>query len=385
MPESRPTRPVRVLELRSVRGTGGGPEKTILSGARASNPACAVVTVCYVRDTRDQVFPIAERAAALGVDYVEVLERHSFDRRILRPLEELVRARGIDVVHGHDYKADLLGLWLRRSTGVIPLSTAHGWTGHSLRERFVYYPAHKQILRRYPLVLAVSSQIREDLLRAGCRADRVRVLLNGIDSQRFVRHPERVAAARERFGVGANAFVIGAVGRLEPQKRFDLLIEAFATVSARLPHARLLIAGDGSSRAALTADCRARGLDPHSTLVGHLEDVAEFHHALDLFVQSSDYEGTPNAVLEAMALETPVIATDVGGTSEICRPDVDGLIVGPGDARALAAAIEQAATAMAPRLLRARSARRRVEDALSFERRVATLESIYGELAAGHA
>jgi glycosyltransferase involved in cell wall biosynthesis len=240
-------------------------------------------------------------------------------------------------------------------------------------------------LRRYPLVLAVSSQIREDLLRAGCRADRVRVLLNGIDSQRFVRHPERVAAARERFGVGANAFVIGAVGRLEPQKRFDLLIEAFATVSDRLPHARLLIAGDGSSRAALTADCRARGLDPHSTLVGHLEDVVEFHHALDLFVQSSDYEGTPNAVLEAMALETPVIATDVGGTSEICRPDVDGLIVGPGDARALAAAIEQAATAMAPRLLRARSARRRVEDALSFERRVATLESIYGELAARHA
>ena len=77
------TRPIRVLELRSVRGTGGGPEKTILLGAARSDPARVAVTVCYIRDARDQVFAIGERARALGVDYVEPVERGSFDPRIL--------------------------------------------------------------------------------------------------------------------------------------------------------------------------------------------------------------------------------------------------------------------------------------------------------------
>ena len=125
-PETRLAGPVRVLELRSVRGTGGGPEKTILLGAAKADPARVRVTVCYVRDERDQVFGLDQRAAALGLDYVEIRESHSFDRRVIPALGELIRERGIDIVHSHEYKTDLLAWWIARRTPVTTLSTAHG-------------------------------------------------------------------------------------------------------------------------------------------------------------------------------------------------------------------------------------------------------------------
>src|SRR6185369_5453685 len=78
----RDVTPIRVLELRSVRGTGGGPEKTILAGAARSDPARFAVTVCYIRDQRDGIFALDKTAADLGVDYVEVRERHSLDRAV---------------------------------------------------------------------------------------------------------------------------------------------------------------------------------------------------------------------------------------------------------------------------------------------------------------
>src|SRR5262249_26457341 len=157
------------------------------------------VTVCYLRDSRDEIFGIDRRAEAAGVDYVELRESHSLDLAIWRPLRHLVRSRAIDVVHGHEYKTDLLALLLSRSTGAVALAHAHGWTGHTRRERLLYYPADKRVLRRFPVVVAVSSDIKADLVRNGCRPDRVRVLLNGIDHHAFRRDPARVAEARARF------------------------------------------------------------------------------------------------------------------------------------------------------------------------------------------
>jgi glycosyltransferase involved in cell wall biosynthesis len=372
--------PVRVLELRSVRGTGGGPEKTILLGAAQAGPGIAV-TVCYLRDTRDPVFGIDRRASAAGVDYVEVRERHSLDPSIWRPLRQLVRSRAIDVVHAHEYKTDLLAWLLSRSTGVVPLATAHGWTGHSRRERLVYYPADKRVLRRFPVVVAVSSEVKADLIAHGCRPERVRVLLNGIDHETFRRDPGRVPEARARFGLTRGQIVIGAVGRLEPQKRFDLLIEAFAALRQAHPTAQLLIAGDGSQTQALRARIDACRVGSCCRLLGHVDDVPLFHHAIDLFVQSSTYEGTPNAVLEAMALESPVVATDAGGTAELVQHGRDGLIVASGDAGALATAMDHAIADGDATRARVKAARRRVETDLSFDSRRRALEAIYRELA----
>lgn len=375
-------RPIRVLELRSVRGTGGGPEKTILLGAARSDPARVVVTVCYIRDARDQVFAIGDRARALGVDYVEPVERGSFDPRILAELTTLISSRGIDIIHAHDYKTDVLTWFLARRTGTVSLSTAHGWTGHSIRERWIYYPLDKRLLARYPRVIAVSSDVRSELLRCGASDDRVTVVLNGIDADRFRRDPGRRGVARQALGLSADEIALVAVGRLEPQKRFDLLLRAFAPLAGRRPELKLFIAGDGGSRQWLEAERERLGLTGASRLVGHVADPSDVYQAADLFVQSADYEGTPNAVLEAMAFEVPIVATDAGGTRELIRHAEDGLIVPRGDEHALNAAIDSVITDRAAARYRAESARSRVETDLSFATRMRRVEAIYEALVA---
>jgi glycosyltransferase involved in cell wall biosynthesis len=174
--------------------------------------------------------------------------------------------------------------------------------------------------------------------------------------------------------------VIGAVGRAERQKRFDLLLDAMVPIFARHPAARLVVAGAGSTLAALERQATRLGVAERCVWTGHRQDVADLHHAFDLFVQSSEYEGTPNAVLEAMAMETPIVATDVGGTRELAVDGEHALLVPAHDVTALTHAIECVVQDPGAARSRARAARGRVEAELSFSRRTRRIEDIYMEL-----
>jgi len=371
------TEPIRVLELRSVRGTGGGPEKTILQSAARADRRRLEIAVCYVRDARDAIFGIDARARQLGIDYFEVRERHSFDPTIWPALCRAVRDRRIDIVHAHDYKTDLLAYLLARRLGVTPMSTVHGWTGHSARERFAYYPIDRRLLARFPKLIAVSDQIKSELVRAGAPSDHISVILNAIDHRQFRRDRARGPEVRRALGLSPDDVVIGSVGRLEPQKRYDLLIDAVAGLIAARPLVRLVIAGDGSLSGRIHSHAADR-LPPHAyRLLGHRDDVIGLHHAFDLYVQSSDYEGTSNAVLEAMAMETPIVATDAGGTTELVADGREALIVPSGDTAALESAIERCLADLHGTAARAAAARRRVETELSFDARTARVEAIY--------
>jgi glycosyltransferase involved in cell wall biosynthesis len=291
-----------------------------------------------------------------------------------------VREREIDIVHAHDYKTDLLAWLLARAEGVTPMSTAHGWTGHSWRERALYYPLDKWVLARFPRVVAVSTDVRRELIRRGARDHAVTTVPNGIDHTAFRRDRSREQSVRRELGFVETDFVIGAVGRAEPQKRFDLLLEAFASLRMKHPRMKLMIVGAGSRLGELHVRSRRFGFGDSCRLLGSRTDIADLHHAFNLFVQSSDYEGTPNAVLEAMAFESPVVATSAGGTAEIVRNGIDGLIVPTGSSRAIADAIESVLRDPDAARARAASARRRVETDLSFEARMNAVETIYVEL-----
>jgi glycosyltransferase involved in cell wall biosynthesis len=326
------------------------------------------------------VFAIDKKAGDLPIDYVEVVERHSFDRSIWPVLRRLVQNRRIDIVHAHDYKTDVLAWLLHRAEGVIPLSTAHGWAGHSRRERLLYHRMDKQVLRLFPKVITVSEDIRQELVRSGAKPGSVQTVLNGIDHTRFHRDRSRETQIRQRLGIADDEVVIGAVGRLETEKRFDLLIDAFASLQVARLGLRLVIVGEGSLRNTLEAQVDRLGLGGVCRLLGQRSDIVDLHHAFNVFVQSSANEGAPNAVLEAMALETPVVATAVGGTAQLVRDGIDGLLVPAGKIDALADAINRVLTDGQATAARVVSARDRVETELSFDARMATLEAVYTEL-----
>jgi glycosyltransferase involved in cell wall biosynthesis len=372
--------PIRVLELRSVLGTGGGPEKTILLGTAQTDRSRYAITVCYLRDERDADFRVDRRATSLPIDYVEIRERRSLDPRIWPQLKEIVRSRKIDIVHAHDYKTDALAYLLGRTLPVIPMATAHGWSGHSAKERYVYYPADRRILARLPAVITVSGDIRQALLDSGARPERVQVVPNGIDHLRFTRDRSRERAARDSFAIRPDDVVIGAVGRLESEKNYAMLLNAFSEILPAHPRLLLVIAGDGSLRPQLLSLARELGLGYRCRFLGHVDQVIDLHHTLDAYVMCSDNEGSPNAVLEAMALETPVVCTNVGGVSDLVRDGVDAQLVPRRDQRALTTALARVVSDRVGARARATAARRKVEEQLSFERRMKTVERLYDQL-----
>ena len=373
------TAPVRVLELRSVWGTGGGPDKTILTGTRLTDTSRFAVTVCYIRDARDTVFAIDQRAKELGLDYVEIMERNSFDPGIWPALRCLVRDRRIQIIHAHDHKTDALTWALARVAPIIPLSTAHGFAGRSWNERF-YYAIEKRLLAMFPRVVAVSQKIKAELVRTGSRPERITVINNAIDHEAFRRNPTARDRIRRELNISNDAEVIGAVGRLEDEKRFDLLLEAIAGLRARHPSVVLIIVGEGSLRADLEQRIEALALARSVRLAGHRTDIVALHSAFDVFVQSSEREGTPNCVLEAMALETPIVATAAGGTGELMTDGAHGLLVPIHDVQKLEAALDCALSDRSAAAERSRLARARVETELSFRRRMEKLEEVYQEL-----
>jgi glycosyltransferase involved in cell wall biosynthesis len=145
--------------------------------------------------------------------------------------------------------------------------------------------------------------------------------------------PARVAAARAEIGAGPATFVVGFIARLNRIKRAEILIDAFRR--AGLTNARLALIGDGPDEAALKA--RAGG-DPSIHFLGHRRDVETWHHAVDLFVLPSDWEGLPLGVLEAMRAGTPILATASQGTAEVLQ-GTDATLVPCGDTDALTAAL----------------------------------------------
>ena len=189
---------------------------------------------------------------------------------------------------------------------------------------------------------------------------------------------------RRELGFAPDDVVIGAVGRLESEKRFDLLLEAVAALRQQLSRRDLVIVGEGRLRADLEAAIARLGLGKAAGLLGHRNDVIALHHAFDVFVQSSEREGTPNAVLEAMALETPAVATDVGGTRELMTDGVHGLLVPRHDVRALRDAFATVLADPAAARARATAARARIESELSFEQRMRKVQTVYEDLMSMH-
>jgi glycosyltransferase involved in cell wall biosynthesis len=376
-------RPIRILELRSVWGSGGGPDKTILLGTYRSDPSRFAVTACYIRDARDQSYGIETRPESKKIDYIEVLEKNSFDPKIWPVLRKLVRERAIDIVHAHDYKTDLIAWLLSKSEGILPLSTAHGWSGHSWKETKIYYPLDRQALRFFPRVIAVSKDIKQMLVNAGTRSDKITVVPNGIDLNSYFRDPALKPQVRCELGLSPEDIAIGAVGRLESEKNYPLLLKSFAEVHSRYKQTKLLIAGDGSLKAELSNQAKDLHLGDHCRFLGQVSDIRRLHHALDMLVICSDNEGSPNTVLEAMALGTPVVATNVGGLADMVRPSIDGWLVQRRDQSGLIHAMLEMIENAKEARRRAESAQERIEQEFTFEARMKRVEAIYDDLASG--
>ena len=376
-----PSRPMTVLVLRSVDGTGGGAESIILRTARQLDQSQARLVICAFRRSNDTTYDFDRRVAATGCSYHEILQHSPFDRNVWPQVVRAFERHKPDLLEAHDYKASYFARCLSKVYRVPAIATLHGWSGHKLREKYLYYPFDKLNVRRFPALVTVSSEIRNTIIRWGASPSSVCFIPNGIDADAFDRCPEVRLRKRRELAIPPQQVVIGSAGRLVKEKRFDVLIEAIASLRRRNLPVLLLIAGEGSLEQSLVARISQRGLVADCKLLGHRRDMAELYSAFDIYAQSSDNEGTPGVLVEAMACRLPIVATNVGGTSDLLEHGESALLVPRRSPDLLARSIERLIQdpTLAQRL--AESARLRAQTHFSFAHRTARLLRLYNSLA----
>lgn len=254
-------------------------------------------------------------------------------------LEVVVRER-IDVIHSHfGWPGGLGGALARRATGRPLLAALRGMDvlrddriGYGLRRNPAYARALRLLLRRADRTASVSDFVRREAIGLGAPPERARVVLKGVDTDRFRPAEDRAALRRE---LGVEGPMILAVGGLIRRKGLHTVLEAVA----RCPvPATLVVCGDGPERGALEARAAELGVAGRVRFAGRVgrESVARHFAACDVFVLASLVEASGNVLLEAMASARPVVCTASGGPAEYVRDGVTGFVVPPEDAAAMA-------------------------------------------------
>jgi glycosyltransferase involved in cell wall biosynthesis len=372
----KPVRLLAILEAETITG----PAKNLLRFsdlARSGllDPPIEVSVAIFVRGGGENLFADAARESGMTVHIVA--ERRRYDRAVIAALEALARRTRPDLIQTHAVKSHFLA----RLAGVHRLAPwiafHHGYTWPDWRAR-LYNQLDHWSLRAASRVLTVSLPFKEQLVRMGVAPGRIEVVHNAIDAAWGARphSPEAAAALRAKLGISPSKKVVLTVGRLSREKDHITLLESLRRLRP-VVSAHLLIVGDGPERSRIEAAALSSGLAADITFTGQVPSAEPFYAIADLVVLSSRSEGSPNALLEAMAARVPIVATAVGGVPEIVSDGECALLVEPGNSERMAEAMGALLTdaSLAGRL--ASQAHERAVSRHSPEARARRLRQIY--------
>jgi len=328
---------VNILQLISSEGYYGA-ESMLLALARTLPALGCGSMVGVFRDGRPGEGELEKRAARLGLQVVTVACNGRCDWRAVGRIRELVARHGVDVLHTHGYKADVMGCAAAWPNRVALVATCHNWPSR-LPSMRAYAAIDRIVLRYFDRVATASGPVAASLLRWKVAAHKLKTIPNGVDMEPFsetVRDPAR--SMRSEFGA-VTGLLVGCVGRLVPDKGGAVLLSAAQAVLAVYPNAKFVFAGEGPARTEWQALAIKLGIASQVVFAGRREDMPAFYSSVDIVVLPSLNEAMPMCLLEALAAAKPVVATTVGAIPKVIVPGVSGLLCEPGDARALALAI----------------------------------------------
>lgn len=348
----------------------GGTERLVLEIVRRLHAGMPMAVCCL-----DAAGAWAENVTALGVP-LHVLQRTAgFHPRLAWQLAGVVRATGADVLHCHHYTPFVYGrLASLLSPGTRVIYTEHGRLSDSppsAKRRL----ANRLLMTGANDLFSVSHDLRKHLLLEGV-PDRMRVIWNGIDPGDAPTAAQR-DAARSAIGAEPHDVVVGAVARLDPVKDLALLVEAVARAAATRPALRLVIIGEGPERDNIEAAIERHRSAVRVSLLGHRDDARALLPGLDVFANSSTSEGISLTILEAMAAELPVVATDVGGTGEVVLDHETGRLSPARNPAAFADALVDVAVDAARARVFGQAGRRRLLEHFTIDEMLRQYERVY--------
>ncbi len=321
-------RTINILHL--VNGFAiGGAELKLLELVKAINDKYGEQyqqIVCSV----GQSGPLEERFSQLGLPVYVFPKHHRFDISLISKVARLMKQYQIDIVQTTLFYADVIGAFAARRANV-PVHIS--WETVSHHQNYMHAKKIQQVAYRWAMkdiyrIVAVSDEVKQSIItKRKVPASRLQVIHYGVDLSRFESKPS--TAKKEQLGLASRYPVLGVVGRLDPVKGHRYLLEALPPVVKKYPQLCCVVVGDGPSRSDLEKMTEQLGLTENVKFLGFRDDVNELLPILDIFLLPSISEGLPNAILEAMACNVPVIATTVGGIPEVIAHRKTGMLVRP--------------------------------------------------------
>lgn len=374
-------RRIKVLHLIYSPGFGGI-ESIVINWWRAfDRREFDVHVACFCGD-RDRERQFLEAAASAGIPVLPVpWTRYKPFLKCARAVADIARAYEIDIIHTHAYYGDAVGAIAGKLAGVPTVATVYVWGKYEL---------HRQIMHgidwlALQFVTRVTAHCRDTARKTfvlGTRRKDLPILFPGYPHTRPPLHPGERLARRRAAGVGDDEILLVNAARLAPEKAHDQLLAAFRTIHDRYPQTRLWISGVGlaSVEERVRTLRHALRLESAVDLVGFNADFWSLLDVADLMVHPSHVEGIPQAVMGGMAAALPIVASDVGGMSEVIVHGRTGMLVRENDVAGFArTVIDLIADRERARTL-GRAARHAIEHELSTDAAVRRVEALYREM-----
>lgn len=355
----------------------GGAEKSLIGLVNNLDKKCFNVAVCYL-------FGNGPLEQELDTNGVEVIKLHLTKANLLLSLYRLFRIMRIyqpDIVHTHLFSPGVLGRVVAKLAGVpVIIAHEHGLTLWKKKWHIMY---ERWAIRFTDVRIAISEAVRQNrIAREKTASEKIVTIPNGVDIAYFAPSRWERGNSRAELGLSRDSFCIGTVARLTEAKGLKYLLLAMKRVNKSIPDVILLIVGDGPLREELEEYSRELGIDNAVIFTGYRSDTPRMLAAMDVFVLASVREGLGVSLLEAMAMQKPVIATRVGGIPEVIQDGVDGILIPPTDANELARAIINIFKDREFSDNLALNARKRIVEYFSIESTAKRIGSLYQELIA---
>jgi glycosyltransferase involved in cell wall biosynthesis len=369
-----------VIEASSVTG----PAKNLIDFAKLARelpPGERIETsvATFERASEGQAAPnpFLEALCEAGIPAFRIVQHSVADRRSVTGLREAIQRFAPDIVQTHAVKGHFLMRMSGLSAGSPWIAFHHGYTFPDLKMR-AYNQLDRWSLRGASRIVTVSQAFERQLCRRGIPPERISVLHNAMDPGWMDSLP-KASHLRADLGIAAGERVVLTVGRLSQEKAHTDLVLAMKRLHELSPQtpARLILVGEGPERNRIQQIARACGVAEKITFAGFIGDPRPYYAIADVVVLSSLTEGSPNALLEAMAARVPVVATAVGGIPEIVQDQESALLIPSRQPEALASAIAATFADPVAASRRAAAARTLIETRHSPQARVAQLVKIY--------
>jgi glycosyltransferase involved in cell wall biosynthesis len=358
----------------------GGPERQLLGLAAALPNSCRSVFLSFSEGGRGRA--VLDAARRDGLEAVELKHNVASFRSAVSEVVAHLRRLRADVLCSNGYKPNLVGLLAARRAGVPVVAVSHGWTAATWKVQ-LNEALDRLVLRWVDRVVCVSESQAVRVRRAGVAPGRVAVIRNAVQPDAFGPPEPADRACLEALFASPPRRLVGAAGRLSPEKGFGVLVEAAAAVTRADPDVGFVLFGDGPLREALARQVAQRGLTGKFVLAGFCTDLGRFLPHCDLLALPSYTEGLPVIVLEAFAAGVPVVATAVGGTPEVVEDGVSGRLVPPGEPAALARCTLELLGSESQRRAMSERARRRVREDFTFTAQAVQYQRLFEGLTRG--